>query len=75
MAWIRYLLEQDKIQHEYVRSYTNASLIVKDEFAFHDGLFTGYDEHTRTYDKASWDYEFWLRPTTPGRTRAASSTC
>ena len=41
---IRYLLEKDQIQHEYVRAYTNASLIVKDGFGFEDGLFTGYDE-------------------------------
>src|SRR5580698_6039771 len=54
---IRYLLEKDKIQHEYVRAYTNASLIVKQEFSFQDGLFSGYDEETRNYDKSSWDYE------------------
>jgi formate dehydrogenase major subunit len=54
---IRYLLEKDAIQHEYVRSYTNASLIVKGDFDFKDGLFSGYDEETRTYDKSTWDYE------------------
>ena len=54
---IRYLLEKDKIQHEYVRAYTNAGLIVNDGFGFDDGLFTGYDEDTRSYDKSSWDYE------------------
>ena len=31
---IRYLLEKDRIQHDYVRAYTNASLIVKEGFAF-----------------------------------------
>jgi formate dehydrogenase major subunit len=55
---IRYLLEKDKIQHEYVRAFTNASLIVKEEFKFEDGLFSGYNAETRTYDKSSWDYEF-----------------
>ena len=35
---IRYLLEKDAIQHEYVRAYTNAGLIVKEEFGFVDGL-------------------------------------
>src|SRR5271168_4063969 len=54
---IRYLLEKNAIQKEYVRAYTNASLIVQDAFGFKDGLFTGYDEETRTYDKSSWDYE------------------
>jgi formate dehydrogenase major subunit len=54
---IRYLLEKDQIQHEYVRAYTNASLIVKDGFGFEDGLFTGYNEEKRVYDKSSWDYD------------------
>jgi formate dehydrogenase major subunit len=54
---IRYLLGEDKIQHAYVRAYTNAGLIVKDGYGFKDGLFTGYDEDSRSYDKSSWDYE------------------
>ena len=54
---IRYLIEKDKLQHEYVRAYSNAGLIVKEGFGFEDGLFTGYDEETRSYDKSSWDYE------------------
>ena len=55
---IRYLLENDTIQHEYVRAYTNASLIVREGFGFEDGLFSGYDEKTRSYDQSSWEYEF-----------------
>ncbi|AGK56787.1 formate dehydrogenase-O major subunit [Hyphomicrobium denitrificans 1NES1] len=54
---IRYLLEKDKIQHEYVRAYSNAGLIVKDGFGFEDGLFSGYDHEKGDYDKSSWDYE------------------
>ena len=54
---IRYLLKEDKIQHEYVRAYTNAGLIVKDGFDFKDGLFTGYNEDKHAYDKSTWDYE------------------
>ncbi|MBV0891114.1 formate dehydrogenase-N subunit alpha [Paracoccus sp. Z118] len=56
MALIRYMIENDKVQWDYVRNYTNASLIVKDEFGWSDGLFTGYDEEKRDYDKTSWDY-------------------
>jgi len=55
---IRYLLEKDAIQHDYVRAYTNAGLIVKEEYDFVDGLFSGYNEESRSYDKSSWDYEF-----------------
>jgi len=54
---IRFLLEKGAIQHEYVRAYTSASLIVKEGFGFEDGLFTGYDEQARDYDMSSWDYE------------------
>ena len=54
---IRRMLEKDTIQHEYVRAYTNASFIVKDGFSFQDGLFSGFDEGSGSYDKSSWDYE------------------
>src|ERR1700733_3960589 len=54
---IRYLLVKNAIQHEYVRAYTNAGLIVKEGYAFEDGLFSGYHEESRSYDKSSWDYE------------------
>lgn len=54
---VRYLLEKDKIQHEYVRAYSNAGLIVKEGFGFEDGLFSGYDHEKGDYDKSSWDYE------------------
>ncbi len=55
---INYLLENDKIQHEYVRNYTDVSFIVKEGFSFEDGLFNGYDAEKRTYpDKSSWGYE------------------
>jgi formate dehydrogenase major subunit len=55
---INYLLENDKVQHEYVRNYTDLPFIVKEEYSFADGLFNGYDAETRAYpDKASWFYE------------------
>ncbi|RIK96073.1 MAG: formate dehydrogenase-N subunit alpha [Proteobacteria bacterium] len=57
-AVINYLLANDKIHKEYVRHYTNASFIVKDEFGFDEGLFTGYDESKRSYDRSSWEYKF-----------------
>ncbi|MBB3181392.1 formate dehydrogenase major subunit [Variovorax sp. Sphag1AA] len=54
---INYLLSQDKIQHEYVRNYTNAPFIVGEAFGFEDGIFSGYDESKRRYDNKSWGYE------------------
>ena len=54
---MRYLLEKDALQHDYVRAYTNASLIVKEGFGFEDGLFSGFNEETHKYDRTSWNYE------------------
>lgn len=54
---IRYLLEKDHIHHEYVKHYTDASFLVKDGYAFDNGLFTGYDEGKRRYDKSTWGYQ------------------
>jgi len=53
----RYLLENDKIHHEYVTAYTNASYVVRDGFEFNEGLFSGYHEDKRAYDTTSWEYE------------------
>jgi formate dehydrogenase major subunit len=54
---INYLLTNDKIQHEYVKNYTDISFIVREDFAFNDGIYSGYDAEKRAYDKSSWDYE------------------
>ncbi|TVP51247.1 MAG: formate dehydrogenase-N subunit alpha [Halomonas sp.] len=55
---ISYLIENDHIHHEYVRAYTDASLIVREEFGFEDGLFTGYDAENGEYEMGSWQYEY-----------------
>ncbi|KAG1398178.1 hypothetical protein G6F59_013520 [Rhizopus arrhizus] len=34
------------------------SFLVKDEFAFKDGLYSGYNEEKRSYDRSSWDYVY-----------------
>jgi formate dehydrogenase major subunit len=61
IAWlgglISYLLTNDKIQHAYVKAYTNAAFIVKEGYGFSDGLFSGYDAEKRDYNRVSWDYE------------------
>jgi formate dehydrogenase major subunit len=54
---MRYLIEKNTIQHEYVASFTNASLIVKEGYGFQDGLFSGFSPEKNDYDRASWDYE------------------
>jgi formate dehydrogenase major subunit len=54
---IRYLLEKEAIHRDYVLAYTNASFIVSEGYRFDEGLFTGYDEAGRKYDRATWSYE------------------
>jgi formate dehydrogenase major subunit len=54
---IKYLLDNEKYQKDYVLNFTNASYIVKEGYGFEEGLFTGYDAEKRTYDKSSWEYE------------------
>ena len=54
---INYALQNDYIQREYVVNYTNASFIVKEGYDFYDGLFSGYDEANRKYDKKVWTFE------------------
>src|SRR6516225_8841354 len=54
---MRYLIAKGAIQHEYVASFTNASLIVKEGYGFQDGLFSGFSPEKHDYDRSSWDYE------------------
>lgn len=57
LGLINYCIENDKVQWDYVTAFTNANFIVKDGFTYQDGLFTGYDEAKRDYNRSSWDYE------------------
>jgi formate dehydrogenase-N alpha subunit len=54
---INYLLSHDKIQHEYVKKYSDATFLVHGDYNFDDGLFSGYDKDKRKYDKTSWSYQ------------------
>lgn len=54
---INYLLKNNKIHQEYVSKYTNASFIIGKDYDFKNGLFSGYDEGKRSYDRKAWAYE------------------
>jgi formate dehydrogenase major subunit len=54
---INYVLERGHWFDEYVRHFTNASLIIDPAFLDTDdlaGLFSGYDHERREYDPSSW---------------------
>jgi formate dehydrogenase major subunit len=54
---INHCIRNDKVQWDYIKAFTNAPYVIKEGFDYKDGLFTGYDEIKRDYDKSSWDYE------------------
>jgi len=56
-AMTKWLIDNDKIHWDYVRAYTNCAFVVKEGYGFDAGLFTGYDEQARDYDKVTWEYE------------------
>jgi formate dehydrogenase major subunit len=55
---IRYAIENDRIAKEYLVNYTNAAFIVKEGFKLpEDGLYSGFNASTGSYDKTTWNYE------------------
>jgi formate dehydrogenase major subunit len=55
---INYIIENKLYPEEYVAYYTNASFVLGKKYGFKDGLFSGYDPKTRSYDKSFWKEEF-----------------
>jgi formate dehydrogenase major subunit len=56
---VNYVLQNELDFRDYVVNYTNAANIVGEEFQDTedlDGLFSGFDTESRTYDQASWQY-------------------
>lgn len=62
---IKYVLDDmgqnpDSYNMVYVTEYTNASFLISPDFkgpSDLDGLFSGYDESNRSYDKSTWSYQ------------------
>jgi formate dehydrogenase major subunit len=56
---VNYILENERWFDEYVKRYTNASVIVSEEFSDtedNDGLFSGWDPEKGQYDVTTWQY-------------------
>jgi formate dehydrogenase major subunit len=56
---VRHIIENGRWFEDYVRHYTNAPVILRDDFAGSedlDGLFSGFAPDARTYDTTSWGY-------------------
>src|SRR5580693_4021608 len=55
---IRYAIENQRIAREYLANFTNAAFLVQEGFKLpEDGLYSGFDEASKTYDRSSWNYE------------------
>src|SRR5690349_201360 len=57
---IRHVIETESYFREYVVHYTNACAIVDESFRDTedlDGVFSGFDPETGTYDPSSWMYD------------------
>ncbi len=56
---IRHVMESGSDFRDYVEAYTNASMLVGEDYVDADdlgGVFAGWDPDTRTYDPAAWAY-------------------
>jgi formate dehydrogenase major subunit len=57
---INHVLQNDLYFRDYVVAYTNAPVILRDDFRDTedlDGIFSGLDREHRSYDNSSWQYE------------------
>lgn len=54
---VHYTLSRNLHQADYLKLHTNATFLINEGFGFEDGLFSGWDEQKKAYDKATWAYE------------------
>jgi len=57
---VHYVLANHRDFHEYVVAYTNAPLLVREDFLGPEdlqGLFSGWQRDRQTYDTSSWQFE------------------
>ena len=56
---VNYILENEKHFEDYVKTYTNAPVIIEEDFRDTedlDGVFSGWDPESGSYDPSSWQY-------------------
>ena len=70
---IHYALENNKYFREYIAHYTNAPMIIKEEFRDTEdlgGVFSGWDEKKKAYSPETWFYRARKRRMPLGHTQA-----
>ena len=55
---INYAIQNNRYPKEYLLNYTNAAFIVDESFKLPEGegVFSGFDAKTASYDRSSWNY-------------------
>ena len=54
---IHYTLENNLHHEDYVKVHTNAAFLLREDYGFDAGHFTGWNGEKKSYDKASWQYD------------------
>jgi formate dehydrogenase major subunit len=54
---IKYILDKKLFFKDYILDYTNISFVLGKDYAFKDGLFSGFDPKTAKYDTKAWAFE------------------
>jgi formate dehydrogenase major subunit len=55
---INYAIANQRVATEYLAHFTNAGFLIQEGFKLpEDGLYSGFDETSKTYDRSSWNYE------------------
>jgi formate dehydrogenase major subunit len=77
---IHYAIENNRFAKDYLLNYTNAAFLIKSDFklpADADGVFSGFDAKSQSYDKATWNYQGAARAAgkdaAPGYTMGAAA--
>ena len=71
---IRHILENDLWFREFSMAYSNIAHIIEDSYSDpeqNDGVFSGFDPDTGTYDEASWQYKGKTVPSSVSEHRVA----
>jgi len=72
---INYIIENECWFDEYVKHYTNAPVLITDDYEDTedlDGLFSGWDPQTNEYDITTWAYRGTEPQTAPGKKSSAT---
>src|SRR5262249_4404805 len=55
---INYALENQRVAREYLINYTNAGFLIHEGFELpEEGLYSGFNASTASYDRSTWNYQ------------------